>query len=123
MKNFFNKLVLIFQDKILRSRIFLTLAALIIFRVLAAIPIAGVDHGRLAQFFSGNEFLGLLNIFSGGGLSQLSIVMLGVGPYVTASIIMQLLTLMSPKLKEMYQEEGEAGRRKFAQYSRLVTVP
>ena len=123
MKNFFNKTVLIFQDKILRSRIFFTLGALIVFRALAAIPIAGIDHSKLAQFFSGNEFFGLLNIFSGGGLSQLSIVMLGVGPYVTGSIIMQLLTLMSPKLKQMYQEEGEAGRRKFAQYSRMVTVP
>ncbi len=123
MKNFFNKFTLVFQDKILRSRIFFTLAALIVFRVLASIPIGGVDHGRLAQFFAGNEFFGLLNIFSGGGLSQLSIVMLGVGPYVTGSIIMQLLTIMSPKLKEMYQEEGEAGRRKFAQYSRIVTVP
>ena len=65
----------------------------------------------------------LLNLFSGGGLAQLSIVMLGVGPYITSSIIMQLLTIMFPKLKEMYQEEGEAGRQKFNQYSRLLTVP
>ncbi len=120
---FFNKLKLIFQDKILRKRILFTLFTLILFRVLAVIPVPGVDHGRLAQFFSNNEFLGLLNIFSGGGLSQLSIVMLGVGPYITGSIIMQLLTIMSPKLKQMYQEEGEAGRRKFAQYSRILTVP
>ncbi|HEY4508881.1 MAG TPA: preprotein translocase subunit SecY [Candidatus Paceibacterota bacterium] len=123
MQGFFNKFTLVFQDKILRNRIFFTLGALIVFRALAAIPISGVDHGRLAQFFSGNEFFGLLNIFSGGGLAELSIVMLGVGPYVTGSIIMQLLTIMSPKLKELYQEEGEAGRRKFAQYSRMVTVP
>jgi preprotein translocase subunit SecY len=123
MQNFFSKLGLIFQDKILRKRIFFTLGALALFRVLAVVPIPGVDHSRLAQFFSSNEFLGLLNIFSGGGLSQLSIVMLGVGPYITASIIMQLLTIMSPRLKEMYQEEGEAGRRKFAQYGRLLTVP
>ncbi len=123
MSEFFNKLKLVFQDKILRKRIVFTLIALIIFRVLAAIPISGVDHGRLAQFFGSNQFLGLLNIFSGGGLSQLSIVMLGVGPYITGSIIMQLLTIMSPKLKEMYQEEGEAGRRKFAQYGRILTIP
>ncbi len=123
MKDFFNKFTLVFQDKILRKRIFFTLLALIVFRVLASIPISGVDEGRLAQFFSSNEFFGLLNIFSGGGLSQLSIVMLGVGPYITGSIIMNLLTIMSPKLKEMYQEEGEAGRRKFAQYGRILTIP
>ncbi len=119
----FNKLKLILQDKILRKRILFTLLALVIFRVLAIIPVPGVDHGKLAQFFSSNEFFGLLNIFSGGGLSQLSIVMLGVGPYITGSIILQLLTIMSPKLKQMYQEEGEAGRRKFAQYGRIITVP
>src|SRR3989344_8449992 len=103
--NFFNKLKLVLQDKILRKRIFFTLGALAIFRFLAAIPVPGVDSGRLAQFFANNEFFGLLNVFSGGGLSQLSIVMLGVGPYITGSIIMQLLTIMSPKLKQMYQEE------------------
>lgn len=123
MTNFFNKLTLIFQDHILRKRVFFTLGALIIFRALAAIPIPGIDQGRIAQFFSGNEFLGLLNVFSGGGLSQFSIIMLGVVPYITGSIIMQLLTVVFPKLKELYQEEGEAGRKKFAQYGRLVTIP
>ncbi|KND51619.1 MAG: preprotein translocase, SecY subunit [Parcubacteria bacterium C7867-003] len=123
MKDFFNKITLVFQDSVLRKRILFTLLALVLFRVLAAIPISGIDADRLAQFFSNNQFLGLLNVFSGGGLSQLSIVMLGVGPYITGSIIMQLLTIMSPKLKAMYQEDGEAGRRKFAQYGRIVTVP
>ncbi len=123
MKTLFTKIALVFQDQILRKRIFFTLAALIVFRMLAAIPIGGVDEGRLVQFFASNQFFGLLNIFSGGGLAQLSIVMLGVGPYITASIIMQLLTIMSPKLKEMYQEEGQAGKRRFAQYSRLLAVP
>lgn len=123
MKNFFNKFTLIFQDKILRKRIFFTLFALVLFRVFAAVPISGVDTAKLAEFFSGNEFFGLLNVFSGGGLAQLSIVMLGVGPYITASIIMQLSTIMSSRLKEMYQEEGQAGRRKFAQYSRILSVP
>src|SRR3990167_1048933 len=103
MLNFFNKLKLILEDTILRKRIFFTLFALILFRVLSAIPVPGVDHARLAQFFTSNEFLGLLNVFSGGGLSQLSIVMLCVGPYITGSIILQLLTIMSPKLKQMYQ--------------------
>jgi len=100
-----------------------TLFILVIFRAMAVIPIPGVDALRLGQFLSGNDFLGLLNIFSGGGLSKLSIIMLGVGPYITASIIMQLMTIVFPKMKELYQEEGEAGRRKFAQYSRLLTVP
>ncbi|MFA7216446.1 MAG: preprotein translocase subunit SecY [Candidatus Paceibacterota bacterium] len=123
MKDIINKAVIVFKDEIIRKRILFTLGALVVFRILAVIPISGVDTGRLAQFFSDNQFFGLLNIFSGGGLAQLSIVMLGVGPYITASIIMQLLTIMVPKLKEMYQEEGELGRRKFAQYSRLLTVP
>lgn len=123
MKEFFNKFSLVLGDNVLRRRILFTLSALVIFRVLAAIPISGIDSGRLAQFFSDNQFLGLLNVFSGGGLSQLSIVMLGVSPYITGSIFMQLLTIMSPKLKAMYQEDGEAGRRRFAQYGRLITVP
>src|SRR3954470_16099572 len=106
MNEFWNKISLVFKDQTLRKRILFTLAVLVLFRALAAIPVPGVDHGRLAQFFSSNEFFGLLNIFSGGGLSQLSIVMLGVGPYITGSIIMQLSTIMFPKLKEMYQEEG-----------------
>jgi len=117
------KFNLIFHDRVLRGRIFFTLGALVLFRVLATIPIPGVDSFKLQGFLSNNQFLGLLNIFSGGGLSNLSIVMLGVGPYITASIIMQLLTIMSPRLKALYQEEGEAGRKKFAQYSRLLTVP
>lgn len=123
MKEFFNKFALVFQDSVLRKRIFFTLFALVVFRFLAAVPISGIDAGKLAQFFSSNEFLGLLNVFSGGGLSQLSIVMLGVGPYITGSIIMQLLTIMSPKLKAMYQEDGDMGRRKFAQYGRIITIP
>lgn len=123
MKNFFNKFTLIFQDHILRKRIFFTLFALVLFRVFASVPISGVDTAKLAAFFSSNEFFGLLNVFSGGGLSQLSIVMLGVGPYITASIIMQLMTIMSSRLKEMYQEEGQAGKRKFAQYSRILSIP
>lgn len=117
------RLKLIFKDRALRNKILFIFGALIIFRVLANIPIPGVDEFALAQLFSGNQFLGLLNIFSGGGLASLSIIMLGVGPYITASIVMQLLTIMSPKLKALYHEEGEAGRRKFAQYSRLFSVP
>jgi len=123
MNNFLSKLSLVFKDATLRKRIIFVFAALAVFRLLAVIPIPGVDAFQLDQFFSGNQFLGLLNIFSGGGLSNLSIVMLGVAPYITSSIIMQLLTIMSPKLKAIYQEEGEAGRKKFSQYSRLITIP
>lgn len=121
--NFFAKLNLVFKDTTLRKRIFFVFIALALFRFLAIIPIPGVDAFQLERFFSNNQFLGLLNIFSGGGLSKLSIVMLGVAPYITASIIMQLLTIMSPRLKAIYQEEGDAGRKKFSQYSRLLTIP
>jgi preprotein translocase subunit SecY len=110
-------------DASLRNRLFFVLGALAVFRVLAAIPIPGIDAAQLAAFFNNNQFFGLLNLFSGGGLSNLSIVMLGVGPYITASIVMQLLTLMVPSLKALYQEEGEAGRARFAQYSRMLTLP
>jgi len=99
------------------------LGALIVFRALATIPVPSIDTSRLQSFFAGNEFLGLLNLFSGGGFSNLSIIMLGVGPYITASIIMQLSTVIFPKLKALHQEEGDAGRKKFSQYSRLLTVP
>ena len=123
MSDFINKFKLAFEDKSLRNRIFFVVFGLIIFRLLANIPIPGIDPSRLAQFFSNNQFFGFLDIFAGGGLSNLSIIMLGVGPYITASIIMQLLTMIFPKLKEMYQEEGEAGKKKFAQYSRVLTIP
>ena len=123
MGSFFGKLSSVLNDALLRKRLLFILAALVVFRVMAAIPIPGIDIGALQRLFENNQFLGLLNIFSGGGLSNLSIVMLGVGPYITASIILQLLTMMSPKLKAMYHEEGEAGRKKFSQYSRLLTVP
>ncbi len=123
MNTFFEKVGLLFRDKTLVKRVIFTLIILVVFRLLAAIPIPGVDEAALQRLFTGSTFLGLLNVFSGGGLANLSIVMLAVGPYITASIIMQLLTMMSPRLKAMYQEEGQAGRKKFMMYSRLLTVP
>lgn len=123
MDLFFKKLKLVLTDGALLKRIGFVLAALVVFRVLAAIPVPGIDPIRLEQFFADNQFLGFLNIFSGGGLSSLSLVMLGVGPFITASIIMQLLTIVFPNVKSMYQEEGEIGRKRFTQYSRLLTVP
>src|SRR3989338_4272456 len=118
-----HKAKVIFFDPALRFRILFVIAALILFRLGSSIPIQGVDPIALQRFFSDNQFFGLLDVFSGGGFSSLSIFMLGVGPFITASIILQLLTIMIPSLKEMYQEAGEAGRRKFAQYSRLLSVP
>lgn len=123
MQEFFNKIKLVFQDRLLRKKVIFILAFLVIFRLLAAIPIPGIDSVKLHSLLASNQFLGLLDVFSGGGLGNLSIVMLGVGPYITGSIIMQLLTMMSPRLKALYQEEGEAGKLKFAQYSRMITVP
>jgi preprotein translocase subunit SecY len=120
---FVHKLRLILADEVLRGRILFVLGALVVFRVLAVIPIPGVDESQLTAFLGSNQYLGLLNIFSGGGLSNLSIVMLGVGPYITGSIIMQLLSIMSPSIKALYTEEGEAGRQKFTQYARYLTVP
>ena len=120
---FWQKLKLVANDKSLRNRILFVFLILAVFRLLANVPIPGVDTFRLQGFLEDNQFLGLLNLFSGGGLSALSIVMMGTGPYITASIIMQLLTLMSPRLKSMYHEEGSAGRLQFARYSRLLTVP
>ena len=114
---------IVFEDPMLRSRILFVLGALAVFRLLAAIPIPGVNAGVLTNFLSSNQFFGLLNVFSGGGFSTLSIVMLGVGPFITASIIMQLMTILVPSLKEMYQEEGDAGRMRFTQYSRYLAVP
>ena len=119
----FHKLSLLFIIPDLRRKVLFILAMLVVFRVAAAIPIPGVDPVRLQSFLSGNQFFGLLNVFSGGVLENLSIAMLGVGPYITASIIMQLMTMIVPRFKEMYQEEGEAGRARFNQYARLLTVP
>ncbi|OGI68200.1 preprotein translocase subunit SecY [Candidatus Nomurabacteria bacterium RIFCSPLOWO2_01_FULL_41_12] len=123
MLNFWNKMKLVWTDTSLRKRVFFVLFILILFRLLSAIPIPGIDTLQLNRFLSNNQFFGILNIFSGGGLSNLSIIMLGVGPYITSSIIMQLLTIMVPALKKIYHEEGEAGRKRFTQYSRLLTVP
>ncbi|KKS28514.1 MAG: Protein translocase subunit SecY [Parcubacteria group bacterium GW2011_GWA2_43_11] len=120
---FIQKLKLIFADGNLRKRIFFVLGALAVFRILASIPIPSVDKLQLASFLESHQYLGLMNMFSGGGLSNLSIVMLGVSPYITASIIMQLMSIMSPTIKALHTEEGEIGRQKFTQYSRMLTIP
>ena len=119
---FAEKLTRIFKDKELRKKILFVLGLLIVFRIAAHIPIPGIDLVALKNFFADNEILGLLNIFSGGGLSNFSIVALGIGPYITASIIFQLLAMIVPRLEEM-MKEGEAGQKRINQYTRLVTVP
>lgn len=111
------------KDGTLRNKILFVIGALVVYRAFASIPVPGVNTIALDQFFASNEFLGLLNILSGGGLANLSIVLLGVGPYITSSIIMQLMTVVFPQIKAMQTEEGEAGRAKFVQWSRLLTVP
>ncbi len=117
-----NKLSLIWKTVDLRKKIFAVLGLLLLTRVLAHIPIPGINATGLRSVFAGNDFLNLLNIFSGGGITNFSIAMLGVGPYITASIIMQLLTMIIPSLKELQKESGDAGRAKINQYTRFLTV-
>ncbi|MCA9388376.1 preprotein translocase subunit SecY [Candidatus Berkelbacteria bacterium] len=106
----------------LRKRIGYSLGLLIIYRILAHIPMPGVDLTALRAFFANNELFGLLNLFTGGSLENFSLVLMGVGPYITASIIFQLLIVIIPRLEEL-QKEGEAGRQKINQYTRLLAVP
>lgn len=118
-----NTLSLIWKTKDLRWKIFMVLLLLLATRVLVHIPIPGINVSGLRAFFESNQFLNLLNIFSGGGLTNFSIAMLGVGPYITASIIMQLLVMVVPSLTELQKESGEAGRAKINQYTRWLTIP
>lgn len=108
--------------KDLRNKILFTFLLLLLCRVLAHIPLPGVDLEALKQFFAQNQIFGLLNMFSGGTMSRFSIVLMGVGPYITASIVMQLLTMVIPAL-EALSKEGEQGYRKINQYTRYLTVP
>ncbi len=106
----------------IRKKILFTIVILFIFRLFAYIPVAGVNVTQLRNLFSQNQFLGLLDIFSGGTLANFSIMALGLNPYINASIILQLLTMIFPKLEEL-SKEGEQGRRKINQYTRFITVP
>lgn len=117
------KILVAFRIPDLRRKFLIVFGLLVVFRIAAVIPVPGIPGESLENLFGGNQLFGLLDIFSGGGLSNLSIMMLGVGPYITASIVMQLLTMIVPRLEEMQKEEGEAGRRKINQWTRLLTVP
>lgn len=118
-----NKLSLIWKTKDLRKKILFVFGLLLLTRILAHVPIPGIDTSSLKNFFQANQFLNLLDIFSGGGLTNFSIAMIGVGPYITASIIMQLLTIIIPSLGELQKESGEAGREKINSYTRYLTIP
>ncbi len=106
----------------IRRRILFVLGILIVFRFLAHVPVPGVDKAQLASFFEGNPLFGLLDLFSGGGLSNFSVVGLGVNPYINASIIMQLMTGVIPALQNL-SREGEYGRNRINQYTRYLSVP
>lgn len=120
------KLRQIFTSKDLLKKILFVFFALFLFRLAAHVPVPGPDPAQVREFlsqaFAKNQILSFLDIFSGGGISQFSVVMMGLGPYITASIIIQLLTLVFPKLEEI-SKDGEEGRRKINQYSRYLALP
>jgi preprotein translocase subunit SecY len=114
----------LFLNKELRKRVLITLGLLLVTRILVHIPLAAVSADKLKSFFTGssNQAFGLLDIFSGGSISRFSVILMGVGPYITASIIIQLLTVIVPSF-EALQKEGEYGKNRLNQYTRYITVP
>jgi len=119
----YEKVIQLFKIKDLRNKILFVLGIFALFRIMANIPIPGINPENLKSFFEQFQVLGLLNLFTGGALEKLSIVMLGLGPYITGTIILQLLTMIFPQLEELYKESGEEGKKKFEQYGRILTVP
>jgi len=117
----FDKLSQIWKAKDVRNKVLFVLGMLVIFRFLAHVPIPGVNQEALKSLFESNQILGLMNLFSGGGMENFSIIMMGVAPYITASIIFQLLGMIVPKIEELQKEE--AGRQKINSWTRLLTVP
>lgn len=122
MGKIFDVIKKVFKDPELRKKILIVLFLLLVFRFLAHIPVAGVNINQLRSLFDQSQFLGLLDIFSGGTLSNFSILAVGIGPYIYSSIVMQLSAKIYPKLEEL-QKEGEYGKKKIAQYTRYATVP
>ena len=117
----FQKLIQIWKIKDLRKSILFVLGMLTIFRFAAHIPVPGVNVENLRDFFADNQVLGFINILSGGGMENFSIVLMGVAPYITASIIFQLLVMIIPRLEEMSKEPG--GHEKINKYTRWAAVP
>lgn len=122
MDKLLSPIISAFKIPELRRKILITVIIIIIFRIVAHIPVSGVDLVGLQQLFSSNQFLGLLDIFSGGTLANFSIISLGLNPYINASIIFQLLTMIIPSL-EALSKEGEMGRQMINQYTRYLTIP
>lgn len=122
MSDILSPIIDAFKIAELRRKILFTVLLIIIFRISAHIPVSGVDLAGLQQLFSSNQFLGLLDIFSGGTLANFSIISLGLNPYINASIIFQLLTMIIPSL-EALSKEGEMGRQMINQYTRYLTIP
>lgn len=122
MGKFIHSLRKIFKDKDLRKKILIVLGLFLVFRFLSHIPVAGVNIAQLHSFFNSNQLLGLLDVFSGGTLSNFSLLAVGIGPYIYASIVIQLATQIYPKLEEL-QKEGGYGRQKINQYTRYITIP
>lgn len=122
MNNILNVLRNSFKTPEVRRKILFTAGIFFVFRLFAHIPVSGVNVNQLKSLFEQNQFLGLLDVFSGGTLANFSIMALGLNPYINASIILQLLQLVFPKLEEM-SKEGEQGRQKINQYTRFLTVP
>jgi len=123
MKNWLQTFTQVFKIPELRNKILFIFGIFAVFRIMANIPIPGINVESLKALFAQFQLLGLLNIFTGGALEKLSIVMLGLGPYITAVVILQLLTMVFPQLEKLYKEEGEEGRQKFEQYGRILTFP
>ena len=119
----FKNLLALLRTPDLRKKVFIILLLLVIFRIMATIPLPNVDRAQLEVFLTSNQIFGLFNVFTGGAFKNISIALLGVGPFITASIIMQLLTMVFPALKEMLSEGTDKERAKFMQYSRLLTIP
>lgn len=117
----FEKIEQIWKAKDLRNNILFVLLMLAVFRLAAHIPIPGVDAAALKSLFASNQVLGLMNLFSGGSMENFSIMMMGVAPYITSSIIFQLLAMVVPKLEEMQKEES--GQKKINSWTRWLTVP
>lgn len=122
MKEIKEKINLLFADKTLRKKVYFTFIIFFIFRLFAFMPVPVIDLVKLRLLFNQNQFLSLLNIFSGGTLINFSVMALGLNPYINASIILQLMTVIFPSLEQL-SKEGEYGRFKINQYTRLLTLP
>ena len=111
-----------FQASGLKEKLIFTFIMIAVFRLCAQLPLYGINNEVFANLAAGNNIIGFLDLFSGGALGNVSIIALGIGPYITSSIIMQLMTVIIPPLEKLQKEDGEAGRRKLSQYTRIFTV-